>query len=313
MAEMTISERTLQWESTIPLPDQEFLQQMWQAEVDGYLQSLAAEEDNLALQRERLEPLLKAVNYSEDDIAKMVEQNNARADQYLKTAEEALGKIVVDIDTVQTEDLRLAEQDAARLETEMPTHFRVGYISQAVGWGRIWTGNAGVIGDISQNCLLRTFAHAACVGNYQQLAYLRAWLVFEFVPPIAGQSMVRMAPAVLENYFLFSDDQWWNQAYAKAQITTFVTLWQGNHWKPIQSHVRFNIEGPEIHPVRYGQFHNQCPHFYATTVLQGSPVKILAGMTLYVRARDFISMAHLYHVNPMAPCYKVPYVNWSIF
>lgn len=306
-----------EWKSEKPNPDEKSLKAELEAETKVFEQSAVAEKEHSRRKQANIDPLIKVSGFSVEDIIRKNNQAKSDSKASLQKDEPQLLKPLFDIEARHAQDQALAKRMSDQLSPEgNPTWS--GYIwspSYASRWMN-WIGESEEVPSVTFDTSNRRFDPRAqaygeglCNGDY---SIIYAYLAFKFSPPSWGHLRV-YAPLWLHGYYhLYSDDQWYNSAYAMVYIDTWVDLHQ-HFWRNRHQLCRHRIGGDELHPTRYGRIDAGYSHSYHENVGQGDTVTIRVGVRLYCYARASGSHSILDFKSGIANYVWVPYVKWWLY
>lgn len=299
-----------------PDPDEKSLKEEFEAETKDLEESAAAEKEQSRRKQANIEPLIKASGFSMEDINRKVNQAKSDSRASLQKDEPQLLKPLFDIEARHAQDQALAKRVSEQL-SEKGNPYWNGYIwhpSYAWRW-MSWNGEAEEVPNVTFNTSNNRFdprAQAWGEGLWDaDWSLIHGYLAFTFSPPSWGRLYVYVSPWLHGYYHLFSNDEWWNREYARAELDTWVDLYQ-NFRRNRQYRRRLTIGGAELHPVRYGRIDRGCSHSYYTNVGQGDLVTIRVGVRLYCYARAGGSHSILNFQSGAANYVKVPYIYWYL-
>ena len=145
-------------------------------------------------------------------------------------------------------------------------------------------------------------------GDYSEV---HAYLAFAFRPPSWGHLHVYAYPWFHGYYQLYSNDDWYNSEYARAELDSWIDLHQ-NFWRPRDYDRHFTLGGEELHPTRYGRIDTRYTHSYYTSIGATDQVTIRVGARLYDYARAGGSLSRLNFQSGDANYIYIPYVYWYL-
>lgn len=304
------------WQSEAPLPDEEYLKKVWQAELQNLEGAFATEGEGMQRQQANIIPLVKASSLDTRAIDKKIEEVKFISRYSLRRAQAQISTPPVDIEALHKQDLELAEANASRMESPGNPHWQ-GHIwnPSYCGWWSSWNGEAEE--SPSQTCnsgakrfdpRTQAWGEGWFDGDYSEL---HGYLAFQFSPPSWGHLHIYVYPWFHGYYSLFSDDAWYNSEYTRAEVDSWVDVHQ-NFWRSRQYQRRFTLTGSELHPTRYGRIDAQYTQAYYMNVGAGDTVTIRAGGRLYSYARAGGSHSVLNFQAGSANYIYVPYVYWYL-
>lgn len=305
-----------EWKSTEPNPDEKHLKVRWQAELKSLKRSVAEEGKISQRKQARIMPLVKASGLSQGDIAKLLKEGREISKKSVKESERQLAKPPFDIEALHKQDLEVARANAKRMESPGNPAWS-GYIWNPSYGGRwkSWNGEAEEVPDVTFNVGANRFdprAQAWGEGWWDtDFSTIHAYLAFRFSPPSWGHLHVYTYPWLHGYYCLYSDDEWYNSEYARAELDTWVDLFQ-SYWGARQYRRRFTMSGYEIHPKRCGRIDGQYGHAYYRAVGERDTVTIRVGVRLHSKARASGGQSRLNFQAGAANYVKVPYVRWYL-
>ncbi|UCE66320.1 MAG: hypothetical protein JSU85_16005, partial [Candidatus Zixiibacteriota bacterium] len=271
-----------EWKSSEASPDEEHLKSVWNEEVKNLERSLAHTEEASKRRKARTEPLIKAVGLSNADIEKLLKEDRDRSEKALAEAESALAKPPFDIEALHEKDLKLARANAELTKGPGNPSWS-GYIWKP-SYGGKWMNYNGEAEEIpsaswdTANNRIDPRAQSWGEGWWDwDFSQIHAYLAFTFRPPSWGHLHIHTYPWLHGWYSLYSDDNWYNTVYARAELDTWAQVHQ-NFWRSIQYQRRFTKAGYEIHPEAEDRIDRQYGvHFY-TNVGESDTVTIRIGV-----------------------------------
>lgn len=303
------------WESTEKNPDEEHLRALWESEVKDFERSLAGEEDTSRLRQKNMAPLLKASQLSEADISGLLKAGAERSRTALRAAEAQVAKPPIDFNALHERDLALAKRHAEQIGPGNPSW--QGFVfnpSYGGAWWE-WNGEAEEVPNITFNVGANRFdprtqswGEGWFDGDFSRM---HGYLAFRFTPPSWGHLHVHVYPWLHGYYSLYSNDEWYNSEYARAEVDTWVDAHQ-NFWRGRSYSRRFTLAGDELHPSRDGRIDGQYAHSYFTDVGEGDTVTVRVGARLYSYARASGGRSRLNFQAGNANYVYVPYVYWYL-
>lgn len=298
-----------------PNPDEKSLKAEFEAEIKTLEKFTTAEKAQSKIKQANIDPLIKASGFSVEDINRKNNQAKSDSKASLKKDEPQLLKPPFDIEARHAQEEALAKRMSEQLSPEGNPYWR-GFIwsPSYCGWWISWNGEAEEIPKVQCDTSHNRFdPRAQAWGELwdADFSLIHGYLAFTFSPPSWGHLHVHVSPYLHGYYHLYSDDQWYNSAYAKAEIHTWVDLYQ-NFPRYRQYSRRFTIGGNELHPTRYGRIDRAYSHSYYQYVGQGDTVTIRVGVRLYCYARDCGSHSILNFKSGAANYVRVPYVYWYL-
>jgi hypothetical protein len=304
-----------EWQSTEPNPDEEHLKTLWQAEIKNDERALAKTEELSRQRQANMMPLLKGSGLSQADITKRLKEGAGLSKKSLREAERELAKPPLDFKVLHKQDLERVKANAERMGGGNPSWSGVIWDAGFGGAWWSWNGEAeevpGVTFGVGGNRVdPRTQAWGEGWWD-TDWSRMHAYLAFRFSPPSWGHLHVYTYPWMHGYYCLYSNDEWWNSEYARAELDTWVDLHQ-NFWRGRQYRRRFTMAGDELHPERCGRVDSQYSHAYFTNVGAGDTVTIRVGAQLYCKARASGGRSKLNFQAGAANYIYVPYVYWYL-
>lgn len=297
-------------------PDEAFLNKEIEAENRLIENELRRSEEHVKVQRARNEPLMATVGLDNQKTGEQMRDARTRSEDVLLESERLLQKPSLDIEAMHKQDLDLAKANAERMESPGNPHWQ-GFIWNSSYGGYWWSrnGEAEETPSCTFNIAADRFdpkAQAWGEGWYDgDYSRIDAYLAFKFTPPSWGHLHIQTKPWFHGYYSLYSDDEWYNSEFAKAEMHSWVGVHQ-NFWRPTDATRRFALSGQEIHPTRAGRIDRQYHHSYTTNVGAGDPVTIRVGARLYDEARASGSHSKLNFQTGAGNYIYVPYVYWYL-
>jgi hypothetical protein len=301
------------WESEKPVPDDGQLKEQWEAELKILRASIAQEDESSKRKMANREPLIKVSKFDPDAQAK---ESKRISKESFRRAEAMIAKPPMDIEALHNKDLDLAKS-IARLKEGPGNPSWWGYIWSA-GYGGSWSscnGESEEVPSVTFTTLNNRFDPRTQAwgegwfdGDYSEL---HGYLAFTFNPPSWGHLHLYVYPWFHGYYSLYSDDEWYNSEYARAEVDSWLDLYQ-NFWRGRSYIRRFTLAGDEIHPTRYGRFDTNYSHYYFTDVGQGDLTTIRVGIRIYSYARASGSHSILNFQAGTGNYILVPYVYWYL-
>ncbi len=305
-----------EWKSEKPEPDEKSLKAEFEAETKALERFAEAEKAQSRIKQANIGPLIKASGLSMEDIDRKNKQAKSDSKASLQKDEPQLLKPLFDIDARHAQDQALAKLISDKLSSEgNPSWYgEINHASYGNYW-RSWNGEAEEVPTVTFDIANNRFdprAQAWGEGWWDgDFSLIYAYLAFRFSPPSWGHLHVYVSPWLHGYYHLYSNDEWWNSEYARAELDTWVDLYQ-NFRRGRQSWRRFTIGGSELHPVRYGRIDGRYSHSYYENVGQGDTVTIRVGVRLYCYARAGGSHSILDFKSASANYVYVPRVYWYL-
>jgi len=141
-----------EFKSTKPNPDEKHLKALWQAELECFKNSLAAEKEAAKLKKTNVLPVVKGSGLKEADITKLLAKGKSLSQKTQKAAERLLTKPAVNMNLLHRQDLKLAK-DNAKLINPRGNPSWSGYIWNPSygGWWKSWNGESEEVPIISFN------------------------------------------------------------------------------------------------------------------------------------------------------------------
>lgn len=304
-----------EFKSTKPNPDEEHLKKLWKAEIGNLEMSFAEEEEASRRRKVNTLPLLKAVGFSEEKVDQLLEEDKDLSKISLEKAEKKVAEPPIDFNPLHEQDLKLAQANAARIESHNPYWW--GYLFNASygGWWSAWNGEAEEKPSVTFNVGAKRFdprVQAWGEGWWDSdFSRMHAYLAFRFRPPSWGHLHIRTYPWLHGYYILYSNDTWYKSEYARAEVDTWVDVHQ-NYWRSRQYRRRFTMAGDELHPQRSGRRDAQYVNSFYTNVGENDMVTIRVGVRLYCRAKANGGRSKLNFQAGGANYVYVPYVYWYL-
>ena len=140
---------------------------------------------------------------------------------------------------------------------------------------------------------------------------VHGYLGFRLTPPSWDHLHIHTGLWLHGWYHLYSNDHWYNSAYALADLRTWVQVHQ-NFWRGRQYRRQFYMRGDELHPTRCGRIDRLCRHSYYTNVGAGDTVTIMVGAYLHCYARAGGNHSILDFMTGAANYVYIPYVYWYL-
>lgn len=305
-----------EWKREEQNPDDESLKAEFEAEEKDLDDSLAAEEEQSKRKQENVEPLIKASGLSKEEINRRKNKAKADAKASLQRAKPQLLKPPFDIEAQHSREQDLVKHASDQLSSGGNPYWH-GYIYPIYGnYSRGWRGETQEVPSVSFDVSRRrSDPRAQAYGElwewYSDYSRIDPYLAFRFNPPSWGHLHIYVYPWLHGYYHLYSDDQWWNSAYASAHIDTWVDFYQ-HFWRSRQSVRRFTLGGTELHPTRYGRIDARYTQHYYGNVGEGDAVTIRVGVRLYCEAKDIGSHSILDFRDGTANYIYIPYVYWYL-
>jgi len=305
-----------EWKGEKPDPDEKSLKAEFETETKALERFADTEDAHSRRKQANIEPLIKASGLSMEDIDRKVNQAKSDSKASLQKDEPQLLKPLFDIEARHAQDQALAKRVSEQL-SEKGNPYWNGYIwSPSYAWRWIsWNGEAEEIPTVSFNTSNRRFdprAQAWGEGWWDgDFSLIHGYLAFRFSPPSWGHLHVYVSPWLHGYYHLYSNDEWWNSEYARAELDTWVDLYQ-NFRRHRQYLRRLTIGGSELHPTRYGRIDRGYSHSYYENVGQSDTVTIRVGVRLYCYARANGSHSILNFQSGAANYVYVPRIYWYL-
>lgn len=302
------------WESEKPVPDEAGLKKRWEAETKNLQASLAQEDESSKRKRANLEPIVKASKF---DLDKQAQESKRISRESFKRAEPLIAEPPFDIEALHRQDLDLAKEVANRYKGPGNPYWW-GYIWSPSygGWWSSWNGETEEVPNISFDTANERFdprTQAWGEGWFDgDFSELHGYLAFTFNPPSWGHLQVYVYPWFHGYYSLYSDDEWYNSEYARAEVDSWIDLYQ-NFWRSRSYVRRFTLAGDELHPTRYGRIDTNYRHVYYTDVGERDSTTIRVGARLYSYARASGGHSILNFQAGSANYILVPYVYWYLY
>ncbi|MEE9554290.1 MAG: hypothetical protein V3W18_08345 [candidate division Zixibacteria bacterium] len=305
-----------EWKSTKANPDEEHLKAEWNEEVKNLERSLAHTEEASKRRKAKTEPLIRAAGFNHADIDKLLKEGRGLSKKSLAEDESKLVKSPFDIDVLHEKDLKLARANAELIKGPGNPSWS-GYIwnpSYGGNWMN-WNGETeeipSVVVDPAHKRIdprAQTWGEGWWDWDYSQV---HAYLAFTFRPPSWGHLHISMYPWLHGYYSLYSDDNWYNTVYARAEIDTWAQVHQ-NFWRARQYQRRFTMGGYELHPTRADRIDRQYGVQYYTNVGENDTVTIRIGVRLYCQAASSGGRSLLNFQAGSANYVYIPYVYWYL-
>lgn len=305
------------WETTKENPDEKHLKALFEKEVESQQAARASEEKHARRRKESLDLLIAASGKSERDLQKRVEEAVKDSKEAAREAERQHARPAVDFEALHEKDVAQAKEIEMKSEGRHPNPSWYGYIwsSATGGWWSSWAGEAEEVPNVTIASSADKFdfrAQAWSEGWWDtDFSQIHAYLAFRFRSPSWGHLHVFAYPWLHGYYSLFSDRDWLNQAYARAEVDTWMDVHQ-NFWRGRQYRRRFTMGGDELHPTRSGRIDGQFTQVYYTNVGEGDTVTVHVGARLYCQAGWSGSHSSLNFQAGTANYIYVPYVYWYL-
>jgi len=305
------------WTSTEKNPEEAQLKARWNEEVESRKRAVSEEANDSKRRKDSMAPLIEAAGASEKELDKRSREAEKRAKAAAKEAARTLATPPVDYAKLHKQDIALAKEIAKKSEGRNPNPSWYGYIWSSAygGWWGSWNGESEEVPNATITAGADRFdprAQSWGEGWYDSdFSEIHAYLAFRFNSPSWGHLHVYAYPWAHGYYSLYSDDDWYNSVYARAEFDTWLDLHQ-NFWRGRQYTRRFTLAGQELHPTRSGRIDNRYGHAYFTDVGEGDTVTIRVGARLYCRAKASGSHSILNFQAGSANYITVPYVYWYL-
>lgn len=305
-----------EFKSTKPNPDEKHLKALWQAEIKCLKSSLAAEKETAQRKKTNVLPVVKGSGLKQADITKLLEKGKSLSQKSQKAAERLMTKPAVNVDLLHRQDLKLAKANAKLMNPRGNPSWS-GYIWNPSygGWWKSWNGESEEVPIISFNFGAKRFdpqAQAWGEGWYDgDWSKLHGYFAYKFNPPSWGHLHIYTYPWLHGYYNMYSDDEWYNSEYARADLHTWVDAYQ-HFWRARQYRLIFRRGGDELHPTQYGRIDGQYGNSYYANVGASDTVTIRVGVHLYCYARASGGRSKLDFRSGAANYVHIPYVYWYL-
>lgn len=299
-------------------PDEDFLNALIDRENDCLRASISEEPIGVKRKLDNLKPVLETAKMTPAMINEEIKHRSLLAKTALTRAMPLISEPAVDIEALHKQDLQLAEELGKKLESPGNPHWQ-GFIWNPAYAGAWWTYNGEGeekpgyqfwSGPKNVDIKSQAYGEGWFDGDYSKI---HGYLGFK-LHNLPSWGILRIyVPIWVHGYYsLYSNDEWWNSEYARATLHTWVDVHQ-NFWRPRQYAKRFNMQGDELHPTRYGRIDTYYPHTYRTTVGSSDTVTIRAGALTdcYARAGGTHSILNLLSGN--ANYIYIPYIYWYLY
>ncbi len=306
-----------EWKCTSQNPDEEYLQTLIESEKKDLELSFASEKEDSKRKEASLSPLLKASGIRKQDINKLLKDDAAKAKKFIETATKQIAKQPYNFDRLYEQEAQLKLNNVDQLAAVHPIRRWRGCVWHP-RYGGAWYSYNGEreerpnvsfnLGASRFDPRAQAFGEGWFDGDY---SLIHGYLAFQFRPPSWGHLHIYTNSWLHGYYCLYSDDKWYNSAYARADVHTWVDVHQ-NYWRPRQYNRRFSLRGGEIHPRRCGRIDRQYGHTYTTFVGAGDVVTVRVGVRLYCYARASGSSSILNFQAGAGNYVYVPNICWFL-
>ncbi|MBN1188805.1 MAG: hypothetical protein JXA46_03555 [Dehalococcoidales bacterium] len=304
-----------EWKTETPNPDENLLKAEAEAETEE--SSIVMEASYVRDKDKNIESLIKASGLSKQDLNRKSKESENASRASLRKNSPLLLRSPFDIDARHNQDIELAKRTSDLIKSKGDTCWQ-GYIWNACncGYWSEFNGESEEVPSIKCNKaknLVEPKAQAFGEGWYDtDFSKIHAYLSFSFSPPSWGGLQITANPWVHGYYYLYSDDDWYNDVYAYVVFTPWIQIHQ-NVWRPRNYYPGLVCGGQEIHPVRYGRIDKQYSYSYFTQVGEKDTVTISIGVYLYCKARASGSLSVLDFKTGDANYIYIPYIHWSLY